>query len=904
MRLSKNASRLKVVLCALTLSVLLPHGAGVGPSEALAQSSGIPGFGGATEKPRMLIIFDTSRSMRFTPDESAEYPNMDYEPPGPGGQTLVCGEADQGSNFTISCPAGQTITSIEYAYYGRKNENDLACGMGITQPTDQASSCDLSNSVQQDGVHRGWRSFKGFAEWNCLGKTNCSFSVENNTLHNPNTDLNPCWGTGKYGVVTALCGDDPCPPGAGSKFCLGKRAVYNVVDSAEPLLEFAVTGYFQQYWEKAIPEVAAGFQTTCKYDKISSGGLWWNNGAPSASPNGAEWTDLTDHSGGASPLGPNATFTCNPESMTSATNLTGGTTGVGAGLNGLCAPAGPARTCNVRWSWQNSFTTTGGAAWNGAYYQHPDATCRTIKPLDPANLAAAVGGACTPALTEPDTRFDSVYNFDTRNVLSSNFGGNCATAPNEYTDRYNATNRLPGPTDVHGSCSAGRPCTYFRYPAGDGNSTTVTTDYYRNHGAAPITLNGVAYTNGPVAQGVQTSGWINASSVGGSCAVATLTGAWGGCSATNPCDVTLNSQQTVQSCPGGFPAPVAGQCTSTRTGRSTGLTGNLSGINFVASATTNWDTYSYQIPLTTYVANGNKCTDESASILITAGTYQGTAVPCAPGTSVTGTHQCQARFSSVEKRTDLGKAICYFQIKRIVYTAQTPATSTLQCRFNRTPYRYTRIEPTCAFRAYRYQYQRKQFRYNHQLAAGDYEGSVLTPNLAYPVTATTPYCSSTPSVAAHSDVAGFAVPSGNSCKAELAPGEAPCPAGVARCKLRWGSAGNRRFENYVAAANKTLNFTQNPSKVGCPVGTPAQTTASRRTSWAGTPGCTPTGARPRAATPTWRPAGNRRGSWLTTTTRPSPTGSALAARGCPCTRSAPRATHSTTRARRSTASTG
>lgn len=889
MRQPAHASRLQWSLGAVLLSVLLPHA-------ALAQSAGIPGFGGATEKPRMLVIFDTSKSMRFTPSENAEYPNMDYDPPGVGATSRVCQHVNQGNDLTITCPGGQTISQVEYAYYGRENENDLACDMGTTRPTDYTSGCDLGNSVMQEGVYRGWRDFNAYANLKCLGKSTCTVHVDNNTLADPAQTLNPCYGTSKYGVVSVICGDDPCPPGSGSKFCLGKRALYNVVDSADTLVEFAVAGYFQQYWEKANPEIPAGYQTRCKYDVIANGGLWWNNGNPGTTSN-SYWSDIVNVSGGdpstsTPPANTNYTFTCNPESMTTSTNLSGGTMPVA--LNGTCNPGQGAKTCLMRWSWQNNINVsgTGTNLWSGYYYQHPDPACRTIKPLEPTN-SAAYTGACAPSLGDPETQFQDVQTSggDTRNILATPyFGGDCSTAPASYTDIVNATGqRLPN-NQASGNCTAAHPCTYFRNPAGDGLSATATYTAYQNLGPVPITVGTTTYTGGP-ATATQTTTNLAISNVGGgtSCpATATITSGWSGCSATTPCNVSGGTTNTNYSCPGDMTLVSGNQCRSDLARHSDALSGNSSnGTAYALQAGTAWTTYSYMIDLTAYVNAGNHCPDESANFTITGNTYQGVgSLPCGSSTTVTnGSTQCQAKFhpysgtENAEKRTDLGKAICRFDIKNVSYRAQSAATASYTCNYTRTRYVYTHYEPTCQYRMYRWRFQHRYYQYNFQLAAGDYQGSFNTNTLVYPTTATTPYCSSTPSVEPHSDATGFSVPSGDTCAAELAPGTGGCPSSASRCKLRWGSAGNSRFENYVASL-QLQPFTSGGPTPGCPVGDPSANDGAAPNRVGGYQAihpdwCSTTSGGPYVA-PTWNPpvlmgdyyapgtsnAAGSRGTWL------------------------------------------
>jgi len=850
MRLPDLASRQKLMLCAVLLSVLVPHGALAAPGV----------------KPRMLIIFDTSKSMRWTPDELAQYPAQDYDPPSPGSLTPVCANANQGSSLTITCPGGQTVSSVDYAYYGKQLDNALSCGMGATPPNDNTNGCDLSQSVQQNGVYRGWRSFKAYAESQCVGKTSCTMTIDNTTLSDTGADLNPCRNVGKYGVVSVQCGPDPCPPGSGSKFCLGKRALYNVVAATQADVDYAVTGYFQQYWEKANPEVLGAFSTTCKYDAFagdpndSVNALWFNRNAP-GNRGGASsdiW-DAVNRSGQPTPAAPNVDtpiYSCNAEAMVSATDLTGGTAPVG--LNGTCSMGQPAKQCVMRWNWVDTLQTTTGpnftlnTLWSGARYQHPDPACQPNDPTTPASYT----GACAPDLGDPETRFSGAAPtpMHTINVPAGAVGGDCNTAQAVFTDRINGTNKVYG-VDVSNNCTAATPCAYYHSGIYDGNNANPWVTFYKDFGnpsggpPTTIVIDGVTYnekqTSGPSAAfNVGIANVPGATSTFCPASVAGYTNAAiAGCNTTfGGCDLTRSGSETPQvtySCPSSSWTLSGTTCNVARNNRTADdLVGSVDTVSLTPGPVSWTGGFSYTIPLATYVANGRNCTNEGY-FTITSNSYPGIAgygnasVSCSTGTNPNSTpSKCKARFVSKEERSDLGVAICRFEVMNVNYTASTAGTPNYSCNYTRMTYQYRNYTQVCVYRAYTFQFQRRRYQYNFKLNAGDYWKINVTTTVAYNNQTTLPagseYCAAanSPQVKPFNDATGFdGVPIGQRCKAELAPGEGPCPPRAGRCKLHWGSAMNSRFANYLGSgtngpADKLHTFSSSGPRSGCPVGDP------------------------------------------------------------------------------------
>lgn len=90
---------------------------------------------------------------------------------------VVCGTGDENTTVTLSCPAGQVITAIDFASYGTPNGS---CGNFTT------SSCNATTSGPD-------------VTSACLGLSSCSIAATNGTF----TD--PCVGTFKRLYVQARC---------------------------------------------------------------------------------------------------------------------------------------------------------------------------------------------------------------------------------------------------------------------------------------------------------------------------------------------------------------------------------------------------------------------------------------------------------------------------------------------------------------------------------------------------------------------------------------------------------------------------------------------------------------------------------------------------------------------------
>ncbi|WP_437898718.1 CAP domain-containing protein [Sorangium sp. So ce124] len=99
----------------------------------------------------------------------------------------VCDTASEGADVELSCPAGEVITAIQFASYGRPRG---VCG-GYA-----ATACNAPTS-------------KAVVERACLGKASCTVRASNATFSG-----DPCRRTAKRLYVQSACG--PSTPGSGA----------------------------------------------------------------------------------------------------------------------------------------------------------------------------------------------------------------------------------------------------------------------------------------------------------------------------------------------------------------------------------------------------------------------------------------------------------------------------------------------------------------------------------------------------------------------------------------------------------------------------------------------------------------------------------------------------------------
>lgn len=124
---------------------------------------------------------------------------------GTGSGTAVCGTAPEHSITSVSCPAGQTITSVSFASYGTPTGT---CGAFKT------SSCNASNSTS-------------VATAACVGKSSCSITADNGAFGDP------CPGSQKALDLQVQCGGGTATD-AGAVDSGTKTDSGTVVDSGSP----------------------------------------------------------------------------------------------------------------------------------------------------------------------------------------------------------------------------------------------------------------------------------------------------------------------------------------------------------------------------------------------------------------------------------------------------------------------------------------------------------------------------------------------------------------------------------------------------------------------------------------------------------------------------------------------
>ncbi len=478
----------KVVVCALLVDALaqpsifrLPSEfAGVAEAATLPPGYDLPGFGGATATPRMLIIMDTSRSMASTPDMTKNLPLQDYD--GQAESTMsppICGEdpdtgrlpnssglsttpgipaqntgAMQGTTLNLQCPAGQTIVQIDWAAYGKRENNvggvartaavanfdeSPPCSMTSlsqmrdTTALDGSGSCTDSMSIKQAGVNRGWVNITPKVENLCIGQESCSFVADDSLVGDP------CYGTGygKYALVSFRCSADPCPAGSGSKFCIAKKAMHRIVnDNAASNLEMSAGGYFQTNWSKYHPATNATYSTECVYDVIAKTTTTYNQGA-------LKFSSSTEYGTVGTPALPGvpAMFACNPETFTGSNYAT------------TCKAQPATHTCT------KTFTYTADLV----RFQHDDPMYRTVLPTGaPGSWTWGPGGDPADRLSDTPPHYfsNANSNWDLRDenrlyVPAADVGGHLRGRAGDHRQR--ALTAPPTHSTYPASCTARTP---------------------------------------------------------------------------------------------------------------------------------------------------------------------------------------------------------------------------------------------------------------------------------------------------------------------------------------------------------------------------------------------------------------------------------------------------------------
>ncbi|AGP34824.1 hypothetical protein [Sorangium cellulosum] len=114
---------------------------------------------------------------------------VDHEPSGEASEPVegaVCDTAPEGSDISLSCPAGEVITAVEFASYGTPRG---VCG------SYRATSCNAPTS-------------KAVVERACLGQSSCTVRANNATFGDP------CRRSTKRMYVQVACA--PAAPDGGS----------------------------------------------------------------------------------------------------------------------------------------------------------------------------------------------------------------------------------------------------------------------------------------------------------------------------------------------------------------------------------------------------------------------------------------------------------------------------------------------------------------------------------------------------------------------------------------------------------------------------------------------------------------------------------------------------------------
>ncbi len=853
-------------------------------AEAAAPLPGydVPGFGGATAPPRMLIIMDTSKSMSSTPDMTQNLPLQDYDGEADSVDSApICGEdpdtvrypnsagwsavpgippqdtgAFQGQPLTLTCPAGQHITAIDWAAYGKRVNNvsgvaqtpasatfdptGSPCAMAnINAMTDNLAldgtgHCNNSGSTQQSragvSAYRGWLDIKPKVQSLCVGQESCTFLADDSLAGDP------CFGTGpgKYALVKFRCSTDPCPPGSGSKFCIAKKALHRIIsDNAANTLDMAAGGYFQTMWSQVHPAITSNYATDCAYDVIAktttntNANLLWIKSDTEFGPVGTP-----------AAAGAHATFACHPEAMS-------GVTDAHNAYPAGCLPQTGAHSCD------KSFTSVVAGP---AAFQHEDVTHRTEIPTGGPG-SWSWGGSTPPDKTlEVPPRFwssaDSYWDV-THPLLvrAADVGGSCLTAPDTFADVPSTP--PPASATYPGDCTAGNRCTFFNqhnsldFPI---QQTTV----WRDLGAPPQLVRGLIRNF--VNHRTDGAAWLPVSEVGGSVCPATVAytgtmGFWPSCGpGDNQCDLTrvgsTDVPTTSYSCTFGYtPTADPTLCNATRNAFNANLTIGSYARNASADV---WEPFYYTLDLAAVASGSAHCYDG------TDDTWTSNTFPT-PGTglltSVTGLG-CGATDASFPGRcairgasplsdfatgpirgvpsTDGQLVTCKIERLKAQYVSTVPAIATDYCQYSREIYNWYNLEARCEYRRFVYNYTKKSFVYTWPYLNDDFAGTVLAaPTYAASSTPSDQYCSTTRPISAlnpsFTSVGGFgSAPDPVKCAAQIAAGTSGCPADAKFCKLRWGSAGNRRFNQFTQStwAHPKVNPAMQPG-VGCAVGDPA-----------------------------------------------------------------------------------
>jgi hypothetical protein len=781
------------------------------------------------DRPRMLIIMDTSRSMRYDPEGVEEYPAMDYFGPSTDGEVgPQCGTATEpgpvidgitfnvtgaprNGTITLACSTGR-ISSIQWAVYGKgpgaglhANFPSHPCSTLIDQYSmhDDDDGCNGRSTAQfrsGDGLRRrGWMDVKG-AFSGCVGQQSCARTVNTSTMGG-----NPCRGSSDgYALVKFSCSQNSCPPNKSSKFCIAKKALWNTVNDHDGHLDIAGGGYYQLLWSARHPAVDASFITTCSYDAYATAG--------SENPNNVLTTTVND-----GPRAPSV-YQCRPEvlaSLDAAPN---------PGLDNVCkvASLNPTHECT------KSVSRVGGIT----RYQNENA--KAVLPPPPAGPALE-RPSDRPTDTPPQFFSDALSHWDFNEYLYIRLSRlapatECnTTPPASFIDLDSAANALGDANTRHGpdqaaglptDCTAANLCAYFNDHASHTIAENQVTVYTALTPPAtlPVQIGGIIYNTGPTHD--TSTGSLLAGLFGGSCP-ATLPGytnpasaplGFPGCTTGNPCALTRGPGGLTHNylCPWDW-TQSAGTCTRTVTGYNPtmAIVGYTTDTNppttgtaaFARTGPDSYDTFHYVskgvtgVCVPTVISNFADDVYPPASAEIV---QQTSSLGCGSSNSdFPGTCRVEV-VGPTFTDYDAGRTTCEVRRYRATFTASIPAVDEPLCSYVRDEYTYTNNTTFCRYHRFDFAFEQDQFRYSWTNNAGDYLGT-FSVSPVYTPTATDPYCDAAhPPTAATFSAGGFtaAVPGNPRCSPELSPGLDRCPAGALGCRLRYNHVS--RFEYFVA----------------------------------------------------------------------------------------------------------
>lgn len=528
-----------------------------------------------------------------------------------------------------------------------------------------------------------------------------------------------------------------------SKFCIGKRAMYDVLSANASLVEIGLAGYFQS--EKTVHHdaVSSNYNITCKYDVLASAGQFINSGKQ-------QWTSVTDL---APSVADGVGFSCSPE--TQSTVL-------------ACATAMPDHTCTR--------TTSSGTTLT--LWQNPACAGSATLPL-----------ACTPSATITSGSPASTYSYNASSsgwdtssyklVQKSTAGAACT--PTTYLAQTSGNSCTSGATGTpNGKCDFYLDTTVGT-PAGTVFQTSGTTLVRYATTTLPTTVSGKTYTQLNSSSGSTVQ--IVAASAATSCpATQNYTQSTAFVSGTNPGCNTVTGGCALTGGTGSLAVPIT-VAADNKTAYVATMT--VAGYTLVSVTPTTSTAFLYSVPIS------SSCGQAPGAIFnVTASTYQGLSVGCGTNTTSFGSASpCLLVEGAETLHTDLGTRDCRFT--RNTYTYNKPASTTgYECQYTLTKYTYGYLDEYCRYRRYQYKYTNASYTYKWNTNGGEIINSYTTA----PITVT------------DNTVCGTAV-SNTKCADVLSGTTAPSvcrTSGASMCKLRAQS--RYSWSNPAATSSTTATY--------------------------------------------------------------------------------------------------